>query len=83
VSTAELDESSHTSNGPSTDTSHGTSYDASVAPRKVARHRPEARSTRWHALFAVALLAVLATAVALVLAQSAGAIHLGFLGPVA
>jgi hypothetical protein len=30
-----------------------------------------------------ALLVVLATAVALVLAQSAGAIHLGFLGPVA
>jgi hypothetical protein len=28
-------------------------------------------------------LGVLATAVALVLAQSAGAIHLGFLGPVA
>jgi len=31
----------------------------------------------------VALLFVLAAAVALVLAQSAGAIHLGFLGPVA
>jgi hypothetical protein len=31
----------------------------------------------------VALLCVLAAAVALVLAQSAGAIHLGFLGPVA
>jgi hypothetical protein len=34
-------------------------------------------------LLVVALLGVLATAVALVLAQSAGAIHLGFLGPVA
>jgi hypothetical protein len=30
----------------------------------------------------VALLAVVATAPALLLAQSAGAIHLGFLGPV-
>jgi hypothetical protein len=34
-------------------------------------------------LFVVTLLGVLATAVALVLAQSAGAIHLGFLGPLA
>jgi hypothetical protein len=33
-------------------------------------------------LLTVGLLAVLALAVALVLAQSAGAIHLGFLGPV-
>ena len=31
----------------------------------------------------IALLAVVAAAVALLLAQSAGAIHLGFLGPVA
>jgi hypothetical protein len=30
----------------------------------------------------IALLLVVATAVALVLAQSAGALHLGFLGPV-
>jgi hypothetical protein len=35
------------------------------------------------ALVVVVFLGVLATAVALVLAQSAGAIHLGFLGPVA
>jgi len=33
-------------------------------------------------LLTVGLLAALAAAVALVLAQSAGAIHLGFLGPV-
>jgi hypothetical protein len=33
-------------------------------------------------LLVAASLGVLATAVALVLAQSAGAIHLGFLGPV-
>jgi DUF917 family protein len=31
----------------------------------------------------IALLAVVATTMALLLAQSAGAIHLGFLGPVA
>jgi hypothetical protein len=31
----------------------------------------------------IALLVVVATAMALLLAQSAGAIHLGFLGPVA
>jgi hypothetical protein len=34
------------------------------------------------AVATIALLAVVATAVALVLAQSAGALHLGFLGPV-
>jgi hypothetical protein len=34
-------------------------------------------------LLVAGFLVVLATAVALVLAQSAGAIHLGFLGPVA
>jgi hypothetical protein len=33
-------------------------------------------------LLTVVLLGALATAVGLVLAQSAGAIHLGFLGPV-
>ena len=33
-------------------------------------------------LLTVVLLSALAAAVALVLAQSAGAIHLGFLGPV-
>jgi hypothetical protein len=36
-----------------------------------------------HALATVALLGALAFAVAMVLAQSAGAIHLGFLGPIA
>jgi hypothetical protein len=40
-------------------------------------------SGRVRALVTVVLLGLLATAVALVLAQSAGAIHLGFLGPVA
>jgi hypothetical protein len=40
-------------------------------------------SSRFRVLLTVSLLGLLATAVALVLAQSAGAIHLGFLGPVA
>jgi hypothetical protein len=40
-------------------------------------------SGRRRVLLTVGLLGLLATAVALVLAQSAGAIHLGFLGPVA
>jgi hypothetical protein len=40
------------------------------------------RAHRAQACAAIALLAIVATAVALVLAQSAGAIHLGFLGPV-
>jgi hypothetical protein len=38
---------------------------------------------RGRVLVTMGLLGLLATAVALVLAQSAGAIHLGFLGPVA
>jgi hypothetical protein len=39
----------------------------------------------WRArtIASIALLAFVATAVALLLAQSAGAIHLGFLGPAA
>jgi hypothetical protein len=38
--------------------------------------------SRVRVLLTVGLLGTLAAAVALVLAQSAGAIHLGFLGPV-
>jgi hypothetical protein len=45
--------------------------------------RAPSRRARLRVVVAVGLLALLATAVALVLAQSAGAIHLGFLGPVA
>jgi hypothetical protein len=79
VSTADLEESHDTSEA-SVDTS-----EASVGTsRGVGRHvRQRTRPKRWRALFAVVLLAALASAVALVLAQSAGAIHLGFLGPVA
>ena len=42
------------------------------------------RGLEWRArtIASIALLALVATAVALLLAQSAGAIHLGFLGPV-
>jgi hypothetical protein len=40
-------------------------------------------NSRGRVLLTVGLLGLLATAVALVLAQSAGALHLGFLGPVA
>jgi hypothetical protein len=36
----------------------------------------------WRVAGSVGLVGVVATAVALLLAQSAGAIHLGFLGPV-
>jgi hypothetical protein len=39
--------------------------------------------TAAHTLATIALVAVVAAAMALLLAQSAGAIHLGFLGPVA
>jgi hypothetical protein len=40
------------------------------------------RAHRAQTFATIALLAVVAAAVALVLAQSAGALHLGFLGPV-
>jgi len=40
------------------------------------------RARRAHTFATIALLTVAATAVALLLAQSAGALHLGFLGPV-
>ena len=52
---------------------------AAPAPRAVRRH---ARST-WKALVTVVLLGVLATAVVVVLLQSAGVISWSFLGPVA
>ncbi len=41
------------------------------------------RGLEWRArtIASIALLALVATAVALLLAQSAGVIHLGFLGP--
>jgi hypothetical protein len=55
------------------------------APHSVARrarhHLP--RFERWKVIVTVTLLAVLATAVTLVLLQSAGVIHLSFLGPTA
>jgi hypothetical protein len=46
------------------------------------RRRQSVPSVRVRMLGTVGLLVVVATAVALLLAQSAGAIHLGFLGPV-
>ena len=46
------------------------------------RHRRSVQWVRMRMLGTVGLLVVVATAVALLLAQSAGAIHLGFLGPV-
>jgi hypothetical protein len=48
-------------------------------PSVVRRRRPGPAQTA----ATIALVAVVATAMALLLAQSAGAIHLGFLGPVA
>lgn len=51
-----------------------------AAPLPAAPPLSLSRSSRL--ALTVLLLGVLATAVALVLAQSAGAIHLGFLGPV-
>lgn len=47
------------------------------------RRRPSDPWVRMRMLGTAGLLVVVATAVALLLAQSAGAIHLGFLGPVA
>jgi hypothetical protein len=40
------------------------------------------RARRAHTFATIALLVVVATAMALLLAQSAGALHLGVLGPV-
>lgn len=53
-------------------------------PTEPARARRRASVPWMHMRMAgtVGLLVVVATAVALLLAQSAGAIHLGFLGPV-
>jgi hypothetical protein len=45
------------------------------------RRRGIGRSTIWKPVFAIALLVLLATAVTLVLLQSAGVIDWGFLGP--
>jgi hypothetical protein len=47
----------------------------------VARHGSGATRSRLRVAGSVGLVCVVATAVALLLAQSAGAIHLGILGP--
>jgi hypothetical protein len=52
------------------------------ASRRRAARRPRRRSV-WKPLVVIVLLGVLATAVALVLLQSAGVISWGFLGPTA
>ena len=52
------------------------------AARRRAARRPRRRSV-WKPLVVIVLLGVLATAVALVLLQSAGIISWGFLGPTA
>ena len=56
-----------------------------VVPRAVRHRGPRRRPRRsvWKPLVVIVLLAVLATAVALVLLQSAGVINWGFLGPTA
>jgi hypothetical protein len=62
----------------------GAPVAASVVPRAVRRRaarRP--RRGAWKALVTIVLLVALATAVTLVLLQSAGAISWSFLGPVA
>ncbi len=61
-------------------------------PEARTRHRPRQRG-QWRSwsghrpsaqkVLTVVLLALFAVAVALVLAQSAGVVHIGFLGPVA
>ncbi len=58
---------------------------APTAPRSARRRqtRPIRLRLPARSLATILLLGALAVAVALVLAQSAGAIHLGFLGPVA
>jgi hypothetical protein len=56
---------------------------AQAVPARAQRRRRTRRIPVLRMAATVVLLAMLATAVALVLAQSAGAIHLGFLGPVA
>jgi hypothetical protein len=57
-----------------------------VVPEPVVpapeRRRQSVPWPRLRMLGTVGLLVVVATAVSLILAQSAGAIHLGFLGPV-
>jgi len=59
----------------------------SVAPSPAQWLKPGARGERrrlsWRVVVTVVLLGVLATAVILVLLQSAGVIHLSFLGPTA
>jgi hypothetical protein len=52
----------------------------SRGPGRLSAVGPEWRA---RTIASIALLAFVATAVALLLAQSAGAIHLGFLGPAA
>jgi hypothetical protein len=51
-----------------------------VVPARAARRRRAQRRAPLQRAGAVILLGLLATAIALVLAQSAGAIHLAFLG---
>ena len=59
----------------------GSSDVAKPVPARAARRRKSRRAPILRAATAIVLLACLAAAVALVLAQSAGAIHLNFLGP--
>jgi hypothetical protein len=54
-----------------------------VQPRAARRRAARRQHSVWKVLVTVVLLGVLATAVALVLLQSAGVISWGFLGPVA
>jgi hypothetical protein len=68
---------------PSPSPSTGSEHVADETPVPAETARPGRRFARWKAVVTVTLLAALATAVTLVLLQSAGVIHLSFLGPTA
>lgn len=67
---------------PAPDAAAASGTDAVSAPARADRRKQAKKSSLPRVAATVVLLGFLATAVALVLAQSAGAIHLGFLGPV-
>jgi hypothetical protein len=68
---------------PAPSPSTGSEQVADETPVPAETARPGRRFARWKAVVTVTLLAALATAVTLVLLQSAGVIHLSFLGPTA
>jgi hypothetical protein len=68
---------------PATAPSTGAAQVADETPVPAGAAGPGRRFALWKTVVTVTLLGVLATAVTLVLLQSAGVIHLSFLGPTA